>query len=295
VRGATGVTPALQLRAGKPWWPGLRVGEAYITKLCWHRRGLAQAIVQRNQAQHGGTGCASAYTDRKTALTLFVFNMAYLLTVRHGQSVWNLENRFTGETDVDLSPLGEDEARRAGQLLKPYPVDLAYTSVLKRAIRTLAIIEQQTGQTDLPVVRTAALNERNYGALQGLNKAEVAQQYGVAQVTLWRRSYDVAPPRGESLKDTYERVVPYYTTQIEPRLKAGKNVLIVAHGNSLRALMMHLEQLSPVQIARIDLATGVPRLYEFDASLRVLKAVYLPESSGAGPSSEAGLPDAGEV
>ncbi|QDA59033.1 2,3-bisphosphoglycerate-dependent phosphoglycerate mutase [Hymenobacter jejuensis] len=206
--------------------------------------------------------------------------MAHLLIVRHGQSVWNLENRFTGETDVDLSPLGEQEALRAGKLLKPHPVDIAYTSVLKRAIHTLAIIKVQTGWRDLPVIRSAALNERNYGLLQGLNKAEVAQKYGAEQVALWRRSYDVAPPQGESLKDTYERVVPYYTAQIEPQLRAGKSVLIVAHGNSLRALMMHLEQISPEKIALVDLATGVPRLYEFDASLRIVEASYLPHRKG---------------
>ncbi|MBC6988672.1 2,3-bisphosphoglycerate-dependent phosphoglycerate mutase [Hymenobacter sp. BT491] len=206
--------------------------------------------------------------------------MAHLLIVRHGQSVWNLENRFTGETDVDLSPLGEQEALRAGKLLKPHPVDVAYTSVLKRAIHTLAIIKVQTGWLDLPVIRSAALNERNYGLLQGLNKAEVAKKYGAEQVALWRRSYDVAPPQGESLKDTYERVVPYYTAQIEPQLRAGKSVLIVAHGNSLRALMMHLEQISPEKIALVDLATGVPRLYEFDASLRIVEASYLPHRKG---------------
>lgn len=191
--------------------------------------------------------------------------MAYLLLVRHGQSVWNLENRFTGEVDVDLSPTGEAEARRAGRLLKPYPVDVAFTSVLKRAIHTLTLILEQTGQTNLPVSRSAALNERNYGLLQGLNKADVARQYGEDQVTLWRRSYDAVPPNGESLKDTYARVVPYYQAQIEPNLKAGKNCLVVAHGNSLRALLMYLEHCSPATIEHIDLPTGVPRLYSFDA------------------------------
>ncbi len=203
------------------------------------------------------------------------FKMPNLLIVRHGQSIWNLENRFTGEVDIDLSPAGEAEARQAGRLLKPYPVDAAYTSVLMRAMHTLTIILEQTGQTDLPIIRSAALNERNYGALQGLNKAEVAPQYGDSQLALWRRSYAVRPPQGESLEDTRHRVVPYYTSQIEPRLRAGQNILVVAHGNSLRALMMFLEDISPVDIAGIDLATGVPRLYTFDAALHLLKVNYL--------------------
>ncbi|MBO0936944.1 2,3-diphosphoglycerate-dependent phosphoglycerate mutase [Fibrella sp. HMF5335] len=201
--------------------------------------------------------------------------MAYLAIVRHGQSVWNLENRFTGEVDVDLSPQGEAEARQAGQLLTPYPVDCAFTSVLKRAIRTLDIIMQQTGQTNLPVTRSAALNERNYGDLQGLNKDDVAKQYGVKQVDEWRRSYDVVPPHGESLEHTYERVVPYYQANIEPTLAAGQNVLIVAHGNSLRSLMMYLEKISPEDIAKTELATGVPRLYLFDNDMKLEKATYL--------------------
>ena len=201
--------------------------------------------------------------------------MTYLAIVRHGQSVWNLENRFTGEVDVDLTPKGEAEARQAGQLLKPYPVDRAYTSVLKRAIRTLALIEEQTGQTNLPTAQSAALNERNYGSLQGLNKADMVKQYGAAQVDRWRRSYDEVPPQGESLKQTYERVVPYYQAEIEPKLKAGQRVLIVAHGNSLRALMMYLEQISPIDIAKTELATGVPRLYTFDADMKLVNATYL--------------------
>ena len=201
--------------------------------------------------------------------------MAYLAIVRHGQSVWNLENRFTGETDVDLSPHGEDEARQAGQLLKPYPVACAFTSVLKRAIRTLEIIEQQTGQTNLSVTKSAALNERNYGDLQGLNKDDVARQYGVKQLNEWRRSYAAVPPHGESLEHTHARVVPYYQAEIEPRLKAGQNVLIVAHGNSLRSLMMYLENISPEDIAKTELATGVPRLYIFGNDLTLEKATYL--------------------
>ncbi|MBO0930280.1 2,3-bisphosphoglycerate-dependent phosphoglycerate mutase [Fibrella aquatilis] len=201
--------------------------------------------------------------------------MTYLAIVRHGQSVWNLENRFTGDVDVDLTPQGEAEARQAGQLLKPYPVDSAYTSILKRAIRTLAIIEEQTGQTSLPVTQSAALNERSYGSLQGLNKDDIAKQYGVVQLDKWRRSYDEVPPQGESLEHTYGRVIPYFGSEIEPKLKAGQRVLIVAHGNSLRSLMMYLEQISPTDIAKTELATGVPRLYEFDADMKLTNATYL--------------------
>lgn len=201
--------------------------------------------------------------------------MTYLAIVRHGQSVWNLENRFTGEVDVDLSPKGEEEARQAGQLLKPYPVDYAFTSVLKRAIHTLAIIEKETGQTRLPVSESAALNERNYGDLQGLNKEDVAKQYGVKQVDEWRRSYEATPPHGESLERTYNRVVPYYQAEIEPKLTAGQRVLIVAHGNSLRSLMMYLEKISPTDIAKTELATGVPRLYTFNTDMKLETATYL--------------------
>lgn len=201
--------------------------------------------------------------------------MSILIIVRHGQSTWNLENRFTGEVDVDLTPLGEEEAKKAGWLLKAYHFDKAYTSVLKRAIRSLDIILKETGNAHVPITRTPALNERNYGDLQGLNKTETEQQYGAVQVLLWRRSYDVAPPNGESLKNTYDRVVTYYTKEIEPDLKGGKDVLIVAHGNSLRALMMYLENISQAEIVNLNLATGVPRLYEFDTALTVVKSYYI--------------------
>lgn len=201
--------------------------------------------------------------------------MPDLIIVRHGQSQWNLENRFTGSADVDLTPAGELEARDAGRVIKNYPVDLAFTSVLKRAIHTLEIILNETGNLSLSIIRTAALNERNYGDLQGLNKLETAKKYGDSQVLLWRRSYDTSPPNGESLKDTYNRVVPYYLQEIEPRLKSGKNILIVAHGNSLRALMMFLEKISEMQIAEVNLATGVPRLYEFDDNLKLLQVSYI--------------------
>jgi 2,3-bisphosphoglycerate-dependent phosphoglycerate mutase len=201
--------------------------------------------------------------------------MSILIIVRHGQSAWNLENRFTGEVDIDLTPLGEEEAKKAGQLLKPHHIDEAFTSVLKRAIHSLDIILKETGNEHLPVVRSAALNERNYGDLQGLNKAETEKRYGHDQVLTWRRSYAVAPPNGESLKNTYDRVIPYYQKEIEPQLRAGKNILIVAHGNSLRALMMFLENISPEEIVNLNLATGVPRVYEFDASLHLVKAYYI--------------------
>ena len=201
--------------------------------------------------------------------------MSLLIIVRHGQSAWNLENRFTGETDVDLTPLGEEEASNAGKLIKAYRIDEAFTSVLKRAIETLDIILKETNNTNIPINKSSALNERNYGDLQGLNKAETEQKYGAAQVQIWRRSYEVQPPGGESLKDTYNRVIPYYEKEVVPELKAGKNILIVAHGNSLRALMMYLEHISPVAIAEVNLATGAPRLYEFTDSLELIKASYI--------------------
>ena len=200
--------------------------------------------------------------------------MPVLILLRHGQSEWNLENRFTGDTDIDLTPTGEQEAALAGTLLQDMHVDVAYTSVLKRAIHTLQIVLSKIGAS-IPVTRSAALNERNYGSLQGLNKAEVEKQYGTKQLVLWRRSYDTAPPNGESLKATYERVVPYYIAEIEPQLRSGKNVLIVAHGNSLRALMMHLENISLTDIAGVNIATGIPRLYTFTNDLHLTSARYL--------------------
>ena len=170
--------------------------------------------------------------------------MKHVVLIRHGESQWNLENRFTGWVDVPLSPRGEQEAREAGEKLRAFRFDHAFTSVLTRAIKTLEIVLDVIGQSGLPVERDQALNERMYGELQGLNKAETAKQYGEAQVKLWRRSYDVRPPGGESLQDTADRVLPYYREHIWPRLAKGETLLVVAHGNSLRALVMHLDQLS---------------------------------------------------
>lgn len=189
-----------------------------------------------------------------------------LAIVRHGQSAYNLENRFTGFADVDLTDQGREEAAMCGRKLKEMQFEACFTSVLKRAVETLEIILDTINQKQLPVYKDAALNERNYGDLQGLNKAETAEKYGAEKVALWRRSYDIAPPGGESLKQTQERVLPYYYAHIEPLLQEGKNVLIVAHGNSLRALMMHLENISADAISHVELLTGVPRVYDFDES-----------------------------
>jgi len=202
--------------------------------------------------------------------------MATLILLRHGQSIWNLENKFTGEVDVDLTTLGEQEARLAGILLENYIIDIAFTSVLKRAVHTLAIILNEMGK-NIPVIQNAALNERNYGNLQGLNKIDMELKYGSEKVLLWRRSYDTTPPNGESLKNTYNRVVPYYKEAIEPQLKAEKNILIVAHGNSLRALMMYLDGFSETEIADINIATGIPRVYEFSPEMKMETANYLNE------------------
>jgi 2,3-bisphosphoglycerate-dependent phosphoglycerate mutase len=192
--------------------------------------------------------------------------MALLILLRHGESVWNKENRFTGWVDVDLSDRGEEEARRAGELLRTIPIDVVFTSALRRAIRTAELALEAAGKlSSIPIIKNAALNERHYGDLQGLNKDEVARKYGEQQFKLWRRSYDVPPPNGESLKMTQERVLPYYEKEILPLLRQGKNVLVVAHGNSLRALVMALEQLTPEQIVETNIPTGVPFAYVVDA------------------------------
>lgn len=202
--------------------------------------------------------------------------MASLILLRHGQSTWNRENKFTGEVDVELTKLGEQEARFAGILLENYIIDIAFTSVLKRAVHTLAIILNEMGKK-IPVIQNAALNERNYGNLQGLNKTDMELKYGVEKVLSWRRSYDIAPPNGESLKDTYNRVVPYYNTFVKPQLQEEKNILIVAHGNSLRALMMYLDDYSEIEIADINISSGIPRVYDFSPEMKLETANYLEE------------------
>ncbi|MEO5943259.1 MAG: 2,3-bisphosphoglycerate-dependent phosphoglycerate mutase [Ferruginibacter sp.] len=200
--------------------------------------------------------------------------MPTLILVRHGESTWNFENKFTGEVDVDLTPLGEQEARLAGTFLRYYKIDIAYTSELKRAIHTLQIILKETGM-QIPVIRSCSLNERNYGDLQGMNKIETEKKYSVDRVKIWRRSYDTAPPNGESLKNTYDRVVPYYKASIEPQLKANKNVLIVGHGNALRALMMYLDNFSTTEISEVNIQTGIPRIYKFTPKLKLLNVNYM--------------------
>jgi 2,3-bisphosphoglycerate-dependent phosphoglycerate mutase len=201
--------------------------------------------------------------------------MAKLVLVRHGESQWNLENRFTGWIDVPLTDKGREEARHAGEKLRGIRFDKAYTSVLARAIETLEIVLAVIGQQHIPVEFDQALNERHYGDLQGLNKAETAEKYGAEQVHLWRRSYDVAPPGGESLKDTAARTLPYYDTHIAPDVRAGKNVLVSAHGNSLRSIVMHLEQLTKEQVLELNLATGVPLVYEMGPDLQILSKQIL--------------------
>jgi 2,3-bisphosphoglycerate-dependent phosphoglycerate mutase len=202
--------------------------------------------------------------------------MGKLVLVRHGQSQWNLENRFTGWVDVPLSPLGEKEARQAGIGLKGIQFDEAFTSDLQRAQNTLRIILEEIGQTSIPVTKDPALNERHYGDLQGLDKAETAKKFGDEQVRIWRRSYDVAPPKGESLKDTAARALPYFESRILPLVKAGKNILVAAHGNSLRAIVMFLDQMTKEQVLELNLATGVPLLYEMDKDGRVSGKSFLP-------------------
>jgi len=201
--------------------------------------------------------------------------MATLVIFRHGQSVWNLENKFTGWVDVELTEKGIDEAKKAGEKLKGLHFDLAYASDLKRAQNTLTLALEVAGQPNVPTVYNKALNERMYGDLQGLNKADTAAKYGDEQVKIWRRSYDIAPPNGESLKDTAARVLPYFEAEIAPKLREGKNVVIAAHGNSLRALIMHLENMTPAQILEFEIGTAAPRLYELDKELHVLKAENL--------------------
>lgn len=198
--------------------------------------------------------------------------MATLVLVRHGQSQWNLENRFTGWIDVPLTEQGRQEAKKAGELIKEAKIrfEIAYTSVLIRAIETLEIILDVIGQKEIPITKDKALNERHYGDLQGLNKDETRKKFGDDQVKIWRRSYEVAPPNGESLKDTAARTIPYFETRIMPDLKNGKNVIVAAHGNSLRSIVMHLEHLTKEQVLALELATGVPIRYEINSDGSVL-------------------------
>jgi 2,3-bisphosphoglycerate-dependent phosphoglycerate mutase len=190
--------------------------------------------------------------------------MAKLVLVRHGQSLWNLEDRFTGWVDVPLTEKGREEARRAGERLQEIRFAVAYTSVLTRAQETLEIILSVLGQRP-PVIRDQALNERHYGDLQGLNKKKTAERYGAERVKLWRRSYDVPPPNGEALKNTAERTLPFFERAILGDLQLGKHVLVVAHGNSNRSIVMKLDGLTGEQVVSLELATGVPLVYEIDA------------------------------
>ena len=201
--------------------------------------------------------------------------MKHVVLIRHGESQWNLENRFTGWVDVPLSPKGEQEAREAGEKVRAFRFDHAFTSVLTRAIRTLEIVLDVIGQPGLPVEQDQALNERMYGELQGLNKTETVEKYGEAQVKVWRRSYDVRPPGGESLQDTAERVLPYYRERVWPRLAKGETLLVVAHGNSLRALVMHLDGLSREEVLELNIPTGAPLLYELNDQGQAIAHRYL--------------------
>ena len=190
--------------------------------------------------------------------------MSKLVLVRHGQSQWNLENRFTGWVDVPLTAQGESEAANAGKILKQkgFTPQIAFTSELQRAQKTLGLILNELALTALPVIKDQALNERHYGDLQGKNKAETAAEFGEDQVHIWRRSFDVPPPNGESLKDTAARTLPYFRAKILPELLAGKDVIVAAHGNSLRSIVMEIEKMTPEQILKTEMATGQPWTYE---------------------------------
>jgi 2,3-bisphosphoglycerate-dependent phosphoglycerate mutase len=200
-----------------------------------------------------------------------------LVLVRHGQSEWNLKNLFTGWRDIDLTEEGIKEAREAGRKLKAQGLsfDVAYTSALKRAQRTLDLVLQEMALEGIPVFKDQALNERDYGDLSGLNKDDARAKWGAEQVHVWRRSYNVAPPGGESLKDTLARTLPYYVTEIQPRVLRGERVLVAAHGNSLRALVMVLDRLTPEGIVKRELATGVPMIYRLNADSTVASKLDL--------------------
>ena len=240
--------------------------------------------------------------------------MYKLVLIRHGESTWNLENRFTGWTDVDLTPTGVEQAKQAGRLLKAdgYDFDVAYTSVLKRAIWTLWHTLDQMDRTWLPVVNDWRLNERHYGGLQGLNKAETAKQYGDEQVLIWRRSYDTPPPpltaedpRGqrqdiryaklkpedipltECLKDTVARVLPAWNERIAPAIKAGQRIVIAAHGNSIRALVKYLDNIADNDIVGVNIPNGIPLVYELDVNLKPIKSYYLGDAEAAAQAAAA--------
>ncbi len=233
--------------------------------------------------------------------------MKKLVLLRHGESIWNQENRFTGWTDVDLTPKGLEEARNAGRVLRAhgFTFDIAHTSVLKRAIRTLWVALDEMDRMWIPIELNWRLNERHYGALQGLNKAETARQYGDEQVLIWRRSYDTRPPAitvederypgsdiryrnlssddvpvTESLRDTVIRFLPYWNEIVTPQIHAGHNIIIVAHGNSLRALVKHLDNISDQEILNYNIPTGVPLIYELDDDLKPLRNYYLGNTAG---------------
>jgi 2,3-bisphosphoglycerate-dependent phosphoglycerate mutase len=236
-----------------------------------------------------------------------------VVLIRHGESTWNLDNRFTGWTDVDLTPLGVEQAKSCGKLLKAdgFEFDIAYTSVLKRAIRTLFLTLDEMERTWLPDVKSWRLNERHYGSLQGLNKADMAKQYGDAQVLVWRRSYDVPPPPleptdarcersdlryaanptdvplTECLKDTVARVLPFWHDTVAPAIKAGKRVLISAHGNSIRALCKYLDNISDDDIVGLNIPNGIPLVYELDADLKPIKHYYLGDADAAAAAAAA--------
>ena len=240
--------------------------------------------------------------------------MYKLVLVRHGESTWNLENRFTGWTDVELTPTGVEQAKNAGRLLKAegYEFDLAYTSVLKRATRTLWHCLDEMDRTWLPVVNSWRLNERHYGALQGLNKAEVAKEYGDDQVLVWRRSYDIPPPAldandprcerddpryarlqaeqiplTECLKDTVARVLPFWNESMAPAIRAGKRVVVAAHGNSIRALVKYLDQIADADIVGLNIPNGIPLVYELDEQLRPIRHYYLGDPQAAAKAAAA--------
>jgi len=240
--------------------------------------------------------------------------MYKLVLIRHGESTWNLDNRFTGWTDVELTPTGVEQAKEAGRLLKAegYDFDIAYTSVLRRAIWTLWHALDQLDRTWLPVVKSWRLNERHYGALQGLNKAETAKKFGDDQVLVWRRSYDVPPPaletsdprseRGdrryaglvpdevpftECLKDTVARVLPYWNSELAPAIRSGKRVLIAAHGNSIRALVKYLDNISDNDIVGLNIPNGIPLVYELDADLKPIRHYYLGDEEAAATAAAA--------